>query len=162
MAGTIPDFPLKPDGLLSGRKMARQIRIEELTEAYKTGVGAKASKWFSHFQAATGIADAAKSDAAEGRYNAAMTQVLGSKLRQKGLAGITDADIKGGVTNAGQWSGPAQAKAAKFTKKFAKYAAVINQTLPTLPPRGTDPAANVTARVVPLAVALHNAKLSGT
>ncbi len=141
--------------------MVKQIKIEELADSYKTGVGAKAGKWFSHFQAATGIADAAKSDVAEGRYNAAMTQVLGAKLRQKGLANITDADIKGAVTNAGQWSGPAQAKAGKFAKHFAKSAAIINSTLPTLPAKGTDPAANVTARVVPLAVALHNAKLAG-
>jgi hypothetical protein len=142
--------------------MPRVIKIEELTDAYKTGVGAKGSKWFNHFQATNGIADAAKSDAAEARYNAAMTIALGAKSRQKGLAGITDADIKGAVTNAGQWSGPAQAKAAKFTKKFARYAGIINSTVASLPAKGTDPAANVTARVVPIAVALHNAKLAGT
>ena len=141
--------------------MPRTIKIEELADAYKTGVGAKGGKWFAHFQSATGIADAAKSDAAEGRYNSAMTQVLNNKLRQKGLASITDADIKGAVTNAGQWTGPAQAKANKFRKHFEKSAGIINAAVAALPAKGTDPAANVTARVVPIAVALHNAKLAG-
>ncbi len=142
--------------------MVKQVRVEELANAYRTGVSAKAQKWYDHFQATTGIADAARSETAESNYNAKMQVVLSNKLRQKGLAGVTDQDIKAAVTSPSIYSTPAQNKAPKFQRKFAPYAAVINSVLPTLGARGADPEANVDNRVKPLVRALHAKKISGT
>jgi len=142
--------------------LPKVIRTDELDAAYKTGVSAKAQKWYNHFQAATGIADAARSETAETNYRTKMEVVLSSKLRQKGLAGVTDADIKAAVTSPSVYSTPAQNKSAKFAKKFAPYVSVINSAVASLPARTADPDTNIDNRVKPIARALHAKKLSGT
>ncbi len=149
--------------LLSIEKMVRTIKIEELGGFYKTGVAAKSQKWLDHTLAAQGVAAAAKSDAAETQYAAKVNLAITNKLRQKGLAAITDEDIKAGVraAGAGGYSTGAQRKADKFQKKFARFAARINSVLPTLPAKTTDPLSNLANRAGPIVTALHDEKLKG-
>ncbi len=143
--------------------MPKQINVNELQDLYKSGVAAKAQKWQNHFLATTGIADAAKSDAAETHYGEKMNQVIANKQRQKGLASITDEDIKAPVRAGGSsiYSTPAQAKSGKYLKKFTPYVSVINTAVAGLPARTADPVANVDNRVKPIVQALHNAKTGG-
>lgn len=141
--------------------MPKVIKLEELADSYKTGVASKAQKWYNHFQAASGIAEAAKSEAAEAHYAAAVTAAVANKQRQKGLANITDADIKASVTSPSIYSTPAQNKAPKFAKKFARFVPVINAEVAKLPARTTDPNTNIDNRVKPIANALHAAKVNG-
>ena len=144
--------------------MPKVIKVSELQNNYKAGVGAKAQKWYDHFTSTTGIADAARSDAAETRYAAKMQQVIGNKQRQKGLAGITDSDIKASVLAGGSsvYSTPAQAKSAKYVRKFTPYVETINSAVASLPAKTADPIANVDNRVKPIVTALHAKKTGGT
>ena len=140
--------------------MPKVIKISELQDNYKAGVGAKAQKWVNHFLATSGIADAARSEPAEARYAAKMGQVIANKQRQKGLAGVTDEDIKAAVRAGGAsvYSTPAQAKSAKYVRKFTPYVETINNAVAGLAPKTTDPIANVDNRVKPIVSALHNKK----
>lgn len=139
------------------------ISISEWEDEYKKGVGNKADKWRRRFLATTGIAEKAKSDAAESAYATGVQNAVTNKLRQKKLAGISDADIKGPVERGGSalYSVPAQAKSAKAAKGFSVYAPIIDSTVAALPARQADAAANVAARVTPIAVALQNRKRQG-
>ncbi len=139
------------------------ISITEWEDEYKKGVANKADKWRRRFLATSGIAEKAKSDAAESAYATGVQNAVANKLRQKKLAGISDADIKGPVERggAGLYSTPAQAKSAKAAKGFSVYAPIIDSTVAGLPPRTADAAANVSARVTPIAVALQARKRVG-
>ncbi len=161
MLHAVPDYALKPSCPSPSENMVKTVRINELDDAYKTGVSAKSGKWFNHTKDLTGVIAAGQSDAAETAYNAKMTVVLSNKLRQKGLTGVTDADFQSGVKAVGAsgYSTRAQAKSGKFVKKFTPFANKINETLPTLAARGTDVDANIDNRTKVLAKALHNLKL---
>jgi hypothetical protein len=137
---------------------------QELAADYGAGVAAKAQKWLRRTMAATGVADAAKSEAAESSYQAAMAQVLANRQRQKGLANISDLDIKAGVqaVGAGGYSTGATAKAAKMAKRSKPYVDEAVRITNSLPPRTADAASNVTSRVIPIAVGLQNKKRGGT
>ncbi len=139
------------------------INLAEWQDEYQKGVQAKGEKWRRRFLATSGIAEKAKSDAAESAYATGVQNAVANKLRQKKLAGITDADIKGPVERGGAtlYSTPAQAKAPKAAKGFAPYAPIIDSTVANLPARTADAAANVAARVTPIAVALQNRKRQG-
>jgi len=136
---------------------------QELAADYGAGVAAKAQKWLRRTMAATGVADAAKSEAAESSYQAAMNVVLANRQRQKGLAGISDSDIKAGVQAVGAsgYSQGATAKAAKMAKKAKPFVDEAVRIANALPPRTADAASNVTARVIPIAVGLQNKKRGG-
>lgn len=136
---------------------------QELAQDYGAGVAAKAQKWLRRTMAATGVADAAKSEAAEASYQAAMNVVLGNRQRQKGLASITDSDIKAGVQAVGAagYSTGASAKAAKMAKKAKPYVDEAVRIANALPPRTADAATNVANRVVPVAVGLQQKKRGG-
>ncbi len=137
---------------------------QELASDYSAGVAAKASKWLRRTMAATGVADAAKSEAAESAYAAAMTAAVSNKQRQKGLAGISDSDIKAGVQAAGVggYSTGATRKAAKMAKKAKPFVDEAVRIANALPPRVADASTNVTQRVIPIAVGLQNKKRGGT
>ena len=165
MFPSYPAYTYKSSPLGSGENMPRVIKVEALADAYKLGVGAKSSKWYNGILAATGITAAGASDAAETRYAAKVQEAIASKSRQNRLKLISDEDVKAPIRAAGSggiWSTPAQNKAPKFQKNFAPYAAVINATVATLPPKGTDPLSNLTSRAGPIVTALHNKKVSGT
>jgi hypothetical protein len=137
---------------------------QELASDYAAGVAAKASKWLRRTLAATGVADAAKSEAAESSYAQAMSAAIANKQRQKGLAGVSDSDIKAGVNaaGAGGYSQGATRKAAKMAKKAKPYVDEAVRIANSLPPRGADAASNVTSRVIPIAVGLQQKKRGGT
>ena len=136
----------------------------ELAADYSAGVAAKAAKWFRRTKAATGVLDAARSDAAEASYAAAMNAAVANRQRQKGLGGISESDIKTGVDAAGVsgYSLGASRKAAKMAKKAKPYVDEAVRIANALPARTADAASNVTARVIPIAVGLQNKKRGGT
>jgi hypothetical protein len=72
----------------------RKIDISAAQEAYKSGTAAKAKKWMDNFLATTGIADAAKSDEAQRRWVAKITDAGIQRKRQKKLSGLSDEDFK--------------------------------------------------------------------
>ena len=144
--------------------MAKNIPSAQEWEAeYKAGVTAKAAKWLRRTMAATGVAEAAKSEAAESSYQSSMQQVLANRQRQKGLANVTDADIKQGVQAVGAagYSSQASAKSAKGAKKVGPYLSVLQGVVDSLPPRTADATQNIMGRVVPIATALQNRKRQG-
>ena len=144
--------------------MGKQIPSAQEWEAeYKAGVTAKAGKWQRRTLAATGVAEAAKSEAAESAYQSAMQQVLSNRQRQKGLRDVTDADIKAGVQAVGAsgYSSQASAKSAKAARKFEPYRAELQAAVDGLPPRTADATQNIMNRVVPIATRLQNRKRQG-
>lgn len=144
--------------------MGKQIPSAQEWEAeYKAGVTAKAAKWQRRTLAATGVADAAKSEAAETSYQAAMQQVLSNRQRQKGLRDVTDADIKAGVQAVGAagYSSQASAKSAKAARKFEPFRQELQAAVDSLPPRTADANQNVINRVVPIATRLQARKRQG-
>ncbi len=146
------------------RGMAKTITPPSVAAPfYRAGVTSAAQKWFAKTKAATGVADAAKSDAAEASYAAGVGAAVANRTRQKKLAKITDADIKAGVDAVGAagYSSAASAKTDKWAKNFAPYVPALQAAVNALPPKSSDAAQNVAARVTPIAVALQNAKRTG-
>ncbi len=135
----------------------------DLKTDFGAGVGAKAQKWERNTLKATGVADAARSDAAESTYQAKMQAVLANRQRQKGLANVSDEDIKAGVRQVGGagWSSATTRKADKFVKKARKYVDAAIDEANKLPPRTADPIANVDARVKPIVARLAALKRGG-
>ncbi len=144
--------------------MPKVIDASKLAENYKRGIGAKGDKWRDNLLAATGIAEAGKSDAAEARYAAKVTEAVSKKLRQKGLKDVTDETIKAPIRSSTSsiWTSPAQNKAPKFASKFAPYVPTINQAVAQLKPKEADVNANIDNRVKPIANALHNQKVGSS
>lgn len=133
------------------------ISLTEATDAYRSGTSAKARKWMDKFLATSGIADAAKSDSAQRDYEAQMTNASVLKKRQRKLAALSDEDFKAPVRAGGQalYSSATAAKAPKWGKNFAPYAAKIDAVVPGLTPATDDVNANIDNRVKPIANALR-------
>jgi len=137
---------------------------DEAKAKYRSRVAISGQDWLNGVQKATGIVEAGKSQAAEDLWRARLNAAFSGDLRRKGLAGVTDEDVKAGAraVGPGGYSTPAVAKADKFGKKVAPYLDVIRATLPTLPPKTADGLANLTARAGPIVTALQNKKRGGT
>ncbi len=93
-----------------------------------------------------------------------MQAVLANRQRQKGLANVTDSDIKAGVQAVGAsgYSQGASSRSTKMAKKAKPYVDEAVRLANALPPRTADAATNVAQRVVPIAVGLQNKKRGGT
>jgi len=130
---------------------------------YRARVATSGQEWVDKTLAATGVAAAAKSDAAEATWAAKMTDAVSRKARQRGLASVTDEDIKNPIRagGAGLWTTPTTAKAEKAGRKVAPYLEVIRAVLPTLPAKTADGLANLNARAGPIVQALQAKKRSG-
>jgi hypothetical protein len=136
---------------------------EEVVIKYRARVSVAGADWLKGVERATGVVEAARSDAAETQFAAKMSAAIANKSRVKGLAGVTDEDIKAAAraVGPGGYSTPAAAKAAKLGKKIGPYLDVIRAVLPTLPPKTADGLANLTARAGPIVQALQAKKRGG-
>jgi len=123
---------------------------------YREGTARAAREWFDAFLATTGIAEAAKSDKAQQRFEAKMSDPAILKKRQKRLAELTDEDFKAPVRAAGAavYSTATAAKAGKARKRVAPFLAEIARIVETLEEKTDDPRQNVINRVIPIAVGL--------
>ncbi len=130
---------------------------------YRSGVASGAQKWLAKTLAATGVADAAKSDAAENRYAQKVGAAIQNKTRQKKLQRVTDADIKAGVSAVGAsgYSQAASAKTDKWAKNWRPVASVLQTLVNSLPEKVADARTNAAQRVGHIAGGLQDAKNAG-
>jgi len=135
----------------------------EWQRLYNEGASRNAGKWQANFLATTGIADAAKSDAAQTSYTAQMMNPAVLATRQAKLRALTDEDFKAPVKagGSGLYSSAVAAKAAKAAKGVGPYLEEIARVVPTLGPKTDNVDTNIDNRVKPLARALR-AKKRGT
>ncbi len=144
--------------------MAKTIPpIEEWVANYAASVAVGQAKFVKRFLAANDISGKAKSDAAETAWATNTQAAIAARQRQKGLAGVTDSDIKDPVQRdqGAAYAAGVRNKSPKLGKKAAKYVPILQAAVNALPARTADAAANVAARVTPIAVALQNAKRGG-
>jgi len=136
----------------------------EWEAAYKEGASRKAQKWQTKFLATTGIADAAKSDAAQSSYVGKMTNPAVLATRQAKLRALTDEDFKKPVRDGGPglYSTAVAAKSAKAAKGVAPMLEEITRVLPTLGAKTDDVDSNIDNRVKPIARALRAKKRGAT
>ncbi len=145
--------------------MVKSVPTADQAKAkYRARVAISGQDWLNGVQNATGIVEAGRSDAAEALYAAKISAAVANKSRQKGLAGVTDEDVKAGAraVGPGGYSSAAAAKADKFGKKVGPYLDVIRSVLPTLPAKTADALSNLTSRAGPIVTALQNKKRGGT
>lgn len=139
--------------------MVKVIDVQKAADAFEAGATAAATKWKDAFLATTGMAEAAKSEAAQQAYEEKMQDPEVLKLRQKRLAVLNDEDFKAkvSVSGAALYSGGVRGTKQKWAKNFAPIAAAINSAVAALPPRTSDPMANLTNRAGPVIMAAHEA-----
>jgi len=75
-------------------KTIKMPSADDIKTAYVGSASRASTAYTKGVDANTDAMDRAKSDAAEGSFNAAMTTVLANKLRQKGLADVTQEEWK--------------------------------------------------------------------
>ena len=103
----------------------------------------------------------AGSDNAEKLYAEKVQMAISNKSRQKGINAVSNEDWLNAAKTKGADSiqeGMRQGKAA-YQKNFAPVLTAMNNAAATLKPRTSDIAANVTNRVIPVALAANKASL---
>jgi len=144
--------------------MAGPIDLNEAMQKYAQNTPAAAQRWANRATARAQIWEAnAKSQQAEANYATAMQYVIQNQLRLRGLQNVTAADYSQGVQNSIQvYQQKTSMAGMKWQQRFAPYANIINNLLPTLPPKVPgQPRQNWLNRGAPIAEALHQAKLAG-
>ena len=143
--------------------MAVPIDLGSAANKYATVTPASAGTWQNRAQAAAQVWEAnAKSPQTEQYWAQRVMEAAQSQARLRGLQNVSAADYAQGVANSAQiFSQKTAAASGKWQNKFAPYAQIINTIVPSLPAKTTDVATNVQNRVVPIAVALRQAKLGG-
>jgi len=124
-----------------------QRAIPLISERYRQGV--ESADWQTN----------AASEQAEQNFAAGVQQAIANKSRQKGIQGVSNQ----------QWREAARVKGAnsigqgiqmglqRYEQNFAPVLGAMQAAAKALPPRTTDPIANVTARVIPVVQAAVNA-----
>jgi len=123
--------------------------IGRVPGAYKAGVAAT-NDW----------QEKAASDDAENLWKERIDEAAARKARQKAIGAVSNEDWKSAAVNKGSARIGAGMTAAqgKRAQKHEPYRAAIEGM--TLPPKTSDPAQNVTNRVIPIAVTLSELKKS--
>ena len=126
---------------------------------YKQGTSTAGSKLVNKFSSRSGMVDAATSDAAVALMKANVTSDLAVKKRNYKLKRAGDAGLIAGMkaTGAQAYTTKTAASAQKAANGFAPFAPILDGIVSALPARSSDPAANVTNRVLPIAVGLNTA-----
>jgi len=127
---------------------------------YKAAIGRVPGAYKTGVQATTDWQEKASSSAAEDLYAEKIQQAVAAKSRQRGVAGVSNAEWQNRAANVGSTRIGAgmTANAEKRTRKFEPYRAAIEGV--SLPARSADPMANVDARVKPIVSALVETKKS--
>lgn len=136
------------------------INVDEAVRDWQDGAKAKVSKLVRKYKAKTGKVAAATSDAAQRAYVAGVTDPVSQRLRLTRLKELTDADLDKAMEDAAPVTYPAgiDKSVEKMRRRVSPFMGEIDRIVPTLKPRVRDAAANVTARVTPIAVGLQNKK----
>jgi hypothetical protein len=126
---------------------------------WESAIGGVPQKYKDGVQAATNVIENAI--AAEDLYAERVSQAIANKSRVKGLQKTSTAEWKEKASGKGaeRIATGMNASKAKFGTGMGKVLAVIEGT--EIGPRTGDVVANITNRVVPIAVNLRNAKEQG-
>lgn len=136
-------------------KIKSQAQIEA---NYRAGIPGAAAKYKNGIQATVGWKDAAIKG--QGLYVQRMQDQNVLARREKGLNKVSDQAWQQAALNQGsaRIATGMDANASKQSANFEPFRKVIEST--SLPDRTADPASNVQNRVLPIVMALHNAKNS--
>jgi len=136
------------------------IDVTEATRDWQDGAKGKVSKLVRKYIANPNKLAAATSDAAQKAYVAGVTDPVSQRLRLQRLRELSEADLNKAMEDAAPVTYPAgiDKSIMKYGRRVAPFMAEIDRIRPTLKPRTRDAAANVTARVTPIAVGLANKK----
>ena len=139
--------------------MVKTKGIERSVAGWKSGVAGASGRYTEGINATNDWQE--KAVAAEDRYAAGIQQAVANRSREKGLSKVSNSDWKSKAATKGsqRWAPGVNAAEADYRKGLAPVLSVIESV--TLPERTNDAAANVAARVTPIAVALQNAKREG-
>jgi len=130
---------------------------DERTANYKSGAAVAGTRYGAAVKRAE-WQEPAKDGQALYEQQMMNTEVL--KRREKGISKVSDADWQNAAIKKGQpvISGRMTDAADKQAAGFEPYVSVLEAI--DLPPRTADPATNVANRVTPIAVKMHEKKLS--
>ena len=139
--------------------MVKTKGIERSVGNWKSGVAGASGRYAEGVKSVTDWQ--AKAIASEDRYAAGIQAAIANRSREKGLSKVSNSDWQNAAANKGaQRLAPGVNSAeADYRKGLAPVLSVIEGV--NLPERTNDAAANVAARVTPIAVALQNAKREG-
>lgn len=131
----------------------------QATQAWKSAIPRVAAAYREGVEGAKDVIQ--KSRDAEDLYIERVTDAANKRLREKGLANVSDADWKKAAVEKGvsRIAPGMQASENKFARGISNVIGVLRGV--SLPERTGDPATNVQNRVTPIAVALREAKERG-
>ena len=139
-------------------------RLGEIAQKYQYNAVNAAPVWSARASSeAEKWEQNAKSAQAEQNYATAMEYVIQNQLRLKGLQGVSAQDFASAVSGAQDvYAYKVSVSGNKWQEKFSPYAQVIDRVVATLPPKVPGQVReNIMNRVVPIAEALHQQKISG-
>jgi len=133
---------------------------EEFKNDYVTGASNASTKLVDRYTRKTGKLDAAKSDAAQKNFEAAMKDPAVLKRRQTRLAKLTEDDLNRAMIEKGgsAYAAGVQTAGDKWATNVTPYLQKQEEIKRSLPARSRDPVQNVTQRVVPFAKGLNDLK----
>ena len=117
-------------------------------EDYVRGTSANADKLVRNYTKRTGKLDAAKSDEAEALYAEKVQRAIDKKLRQKGLAKLSEDDLNRGMeaTGAANFRSGTAAKAGKMLDNVEPYLSALDGLEGRYPARTADRMQNLVNR----------------
>lgn len=139
--------------------MVKTKGIDRATSNWKAGVAGASGRYTEGINATNDWQE--KAMAAEESYATGIQQAVANRSREKGLSKVSNSEWKSKTATKGgqRWMPGVNAAEADYRKGLAPVLVIIEGV--SLPPRTNDAAANVAARVTPIAVALQNAKREG-
>ena len=139
--------------------MVKTKGIERSVSNWKSGVSGASGRYTEGVKATTNFKEA--SLAGDERYKSGIQNAISLDLRRKGVDKMDPSKWQNNTVTKGtqRWAPGVNAAEADYRKGLGPVLGVIEGV--TLPERTNDAAANVSARVTPIAVALQNAKREG-
>ena len=139
--------------------MVKTKGIERSVSNWKGGVSGASGRYTEGINATNDWQERAV--ASKQAYEQGIQQSIANGSREKGLAKVSNSEWKNKAATKGsqRWAPGVNAAEADYRKGLAPVLGVIEGV--NLPERTNDAAANVAARVTPIAVALQQAKREG-
>jgi len=140
--------------------MPMPIDTTAAKDDWQSGAKAKVEKLVREYTRRTDKIARATSDDAQKAYVAGVTDPASQKLRLVRLKELSEGELNAAMESKGRAAFPAgvDASVEKYSRHVDPYFKEIDAILPRLKPRTRDARANVTERVIPLAVGLQNRK----
>ena len=135
---------------------------QDLKSDFVANGQAAAAKLVKNYTARTDKVARASSDDAQARYETAMRDPATLKRRQSKLKKVNEADLNAAMAAKGSsnFSTGIGAAGDKWANNVQPYLDEQDRIVKTLKPAGMDVQANVMNRVAPLAVGLHQKKIT--